>query len=173
MGRTEALATGIAQLGSAVVFGLIATQQTRALMWLFISEAIGQVGLGVTSLRSDHVRYFSGPLGVPTLLVFSGVILARASLGPTVIALSVIPLLAAIAFVRWRDRLAGLAIMLSAIGLGVAWVVDGRPFAAATQFAYVLVLVVGVGWLRPSVAELINVPVFATAALVGERLSGQ
>jgi hypothetical protein len=156
-------ATALVQLASALCFLVAASFVEReALGLLLCAEALGQILLALENLRRDGddvVRYFGGPLGRVTLLVFSLTLAARVGLGANVFgsALAAVVLLAPVVSARWpRDLCGGLALTLSALSLAV---VVG-PHAALGQLAYAAVLVGGVALLRPWQAELINVPVF-------------
>lgn len=180
-GRAQKRAAHILQFVSSGLFA--AAGLTFASGWLrvlFCSEAMGQLLLAVegwrTLQRGDHVvRYFARePLGVAAALVFLLTAMSRYALafevaggalwllipGVLFIALHMI----AIAFREVRTDVAiGSALSASALLLGVALLVHGAPFAAASQFAYAALLAVGALAWRPWVAECINLGVFASA----------
>ncbi len=153
------------------------------LLALFALEALGQCLLARNGTRSAASRdlevvYFRrNALGSAAVVVFAlvswmrfvladvalaadGTLATLGALGCTGIAAAVL------SFSRVRaDITMGTMIAASAVFLGVSSLFAGVPGAAGTQFAYAAVLAFGVLVLRPWQAELLNIPVFASAAL--------
>jgi hypothetical protein len=172
--------TAHVQLLSAAVFSVLAVAPT--LRWLFVAEAVGQVLLALDNLRDDgdEVVYFrrSAP-GLAAMVAFLLATWARCALAlhfasvPVVLALAgalTVLHLAPLATKKRADLPVGAAIIGGALVLAML-TVSTAPLLAGTQFAYAAVLVTGVLALEPWKAELINVPIFAAAALVSVPLA--
>ena len=132
-----------------------------------------------TLQRGDLVvRYFARePLGIAAALIFVitatsryalALELAGSALWLVVPAVAFIALhVVAIALRRVRTDVAiGTSLSASALLLGVALLTHGAPIAAASQFAYAALLVLGALAFRPRVAECLNLAVFASALAI-------
>lgn len=169
------------QASSAVVFGVVAACVAAGaprLALLCGSEAVGQALLAVENLRSlaagdAEVVYFRGRIGLVAGVVFLVTAVARCTLAapwldlPTLATGAVLALFLVPFVTGWRrDLWWGLALVVSALVLGAAFWLSGARAAAASQFAYAAVLVIGVCSAPPWVAEALNVPIFVSLALV-------
>ncbi len=170
---------------SAVVFAAVALALGDAatlLALVFALEALGQCLLASDGARTAHrgddeVVYFRrNVLGAGAVLVFAMQSFTRFALADAVLEtggqLAVVGGLgcatAALMVLSTRvraDLVIGGTIALSAVLLGSSLAIAGYPGAAVAQFAYASVLAVGVLALQPWRAELVNIPVFASAAL--------
>jgi len=169
---------------SAVVFAAVALALWDAtlLALVFALEALGQCLLasdgGRTAHRGDdEVVYFRrNVLGAGAVLVFAIQSFTRSAMADTVLgtegqfavvgglACATAVLMVLSARVR-SDLVIGGTIASSAVLLGSSLAIAGYPGAAVAQFAYASVLAVGVLAFEPWRVELVNIPVFASAAL--------
>ncbi len=170
------------QTASAFVFAPIALTSIRRaplLSLLFASEAVGQLLLAADGRRSAErgdavVVYFrTGPLGASAqavLLFASTVRYAMAAQALDVAStMALVPGVLTLALLRVpelrADLVGGGSIIVSALALGCASAWAGCPLAAGAQLAYAALLAIGLFALEPWLAEVINIPVFASAAL--------
>lgn len=173
------------QYVSAVVFALVAAalcEGSTLLFLLFALEACGQSVLATDTHHSgkrgdDEVVYFRrNALGMGAVVIFALVSCVRFAIADSVLAFEGVALMAGasacaasaclVLLGRARaDLVMGATIGLSAVSLGGSLAIAGYPEAACAQFAYATLLAIGVFALSPWQAELVNIPIFASAAL--------